>query len=216
MSKAHSLLITITFVLITFQLDTVDGGNGSHSTLLEVKELNIFDYRKMYNLRFNPSNIIKNSSEDTLEEIQVEAASEPETNIMKPNNKTLLYNVNLIGNRLKNILFGNGRTVLNAPPNHNTKQGKGLLNLFDIIQFENTICTVTTDINEFTGICYSAAECDSYGGVAVDVCAQGVGVCCVCEWVFSESYYLLVTSIHFQSKLPAEVSLIRWCLTSKA
>lgn len=181
MSKAHLLLIALPVVLITFQLDTVDGGNESQSPILEVKELNIYDYRKMYNLRFNPSNIIKNDSETTFTEVQIPSASEPESNIMKPNNRTLLDNVNLIGNRLKNMLFGNGQTVVSAP------KGKGLLNIFDIIQFENTVCTVTTDINELVGICYSDLECASYGGVAVDKCAQGVGVCCVCELVFSES-----------------------------
>lgn len=175
MSKAHPFLITSTFVLITFQLDTASSTN--ESSLLQVKELNIFDYRKMYNLRFNPSNIMKSESEALLQEA---SSSEPESHIMKPNNKTLLYNVDLIGNRIKNILFGNGQTVLNAP-----KQGKGLLNLFDIIQFENTVCTVATDINELTGICYSALECVSYGGVAVDKCAQGVGVCCVCGFFTS-------------------------------
>lgn len=177
MSEAHPLLITFTLVLITFQLDTVNSRNESRKTLLEVNELNIFDYRKMYNLRFNPSNIIKNDNATVVEEVQSQAASEPESNIMKPSNKTLLYNVSWIGNRLKNILFGNGQTVISSP-----KHGKGLLNLFDIIQFENSVCTVTTEINEVTGICYSAAECDSYGGIAVDKCAQGVGVCCVCEF----------------------------------
>lgn len=178
MSKAHSLIITFTLVLITFQLDTVAGRNESQSTLFEVKDLNLFNYRKMYNLRFNPSKIMKSH----LEEVQSQSASEPVSHIMKPSNKSLLYNVNWIGNRLKNILYGNGQTVLKTP-----KHGKGLLNLFDIIQFENTVCTVTTEINELTGICYSAAECDSYGGVAIDQCAQGVGVCCVCELMISES-----------------------------
>lgn len=59
---------------------------------------------------------------------------------------------------------------------------KGFLNLFEVIQFENSKCSVSMgDIRSMSGTCYHEFECQSLGGIATESCADGVGVCCICK-----------------------------------
>jgi len=54
------------------------------------------------------------------------------------------------------------------------RQDKGF-NVINIVKFNNDACT--TGSGE-SGVCYTASECSSLGGVASGSCAKGFGVCC--------------------------------------
>lgn len=56
------------------------------------------------------------------------------------------------------------------------------LNLFNVIKFDNIPCKSNQPmLTEMSGTCYHAEECNQMGGVAVDNCADGFGVCCACK-----------------------------------
>lgn len=55
--------------------------------------------------------------------------------------------------------------------------GPRFLNLFNVIKFDNIPCVSS----EMSGTCYHDEECRKMGGVAVDRCADGFGVCCACQ-----------------------------------
>lgn len=50
-----------------------------------------------------------------------------------------------------------------------------LLNVFNVVRFPNDGCNTTGDTY---GVCYTATECISLGGVSAGTCASGFGVCC--------------------------------------
>ncbi|KAG4077894.1 hypothetical protein HA402_013828 [Bradysia odoriphaga] len=57
------------------------------------------------------------------------------------------------------------------------------LNVFNIIKFENVPCTSSKPpLTPLDGTCYHKFECDQRGGIAVDTCAGGYGVCCVFQF----------------------------------
>lgn len=67
-------------------------------------------------------------------------------------------------------------------------KSKGFLSLFEVIKFENTKCSVAMEdididirVRALEGVCYHEFECKSLGGIPTEPCAEGVGVCCVCE-----------------------------------
>lgn len=60
--------------------------------------------------------------------------------------------------------------------------GQRFLNVFNVIKFENGPCTSTQEgLAEMSGICYQDFQCTEMGGSAIDECADGLGVCCVCK-----------------------------------
>lgn len=60
--------------------------------------------------------------------------------------------------------------------------GQRFLSLFNVIKFANIPCASDrAPLRSLNGTCYNRHECDELGGVAVDECAGGYGVCCVCE-----------------------------------
>lgn len=66
------------------------------------------------------------------------------------------------------------------------------LNVFNIIKFENVPCvTSKPPLTSLDGTCYHKYECDQLGGIAVDTCAGGFGVCCVCKSTFCPKHYPL-------------------------
>jgi len=50
-----------------------------------------------------------------------------------------------------------------------------LLNVFNIVKFPNDGCNSS---NNAYGVCYTATECTSLGGLSSGSCASGFGVCC--------------------------------------
>lgn len=84
--------------------------------------------------------------------------------------------LNLIRRRVKQW-FTSG-IDLNAP----IINGQRFLNVFNIIKFENSECTSTQEmLDEMTGTCYHDYQCTEMGGTSIGECADGLGVCCICE-----------------------------------
>lgn len=95
------------------------------------------------------------------------------THIMTPSR--VHTTLQLIKQRVTNLL-ANG---LYTDPNNG---GQRFLSLFNVIKFANVPCsTGRPPLTPLNGTCYNQQECDELGGVAVDECANGFGVCCVCE-----------------------------------
>lgn len=61
------------------------------------------------------------------------------------------------------------------------KKNKRFLNIFTILQFENSRCQAQGSFLSYEGTCYHRTECQSLGGFIMGACAKGFGVCCVCE-----------------------------------
>lgn len=94
------------------------------------------------------------------------------TNIMKPSRVQLA--IEFLKNRFKQ-LFQFRRTL---PPLNE----KRFLNVFSLIKFQNIPCATDNSLlTQLNGTCYNKIECDQLGGVVVEKCADGFGVCCVCE-----------------------------------
>lgn len=59
------------------------------------------------------------------------------------------------------------------------------LNVFNVIQFDNSICMSTkSGFSDISGICYPDYQCSQMGGIVIDYCADGMGACCICEYNF--------------------------------
>lgn len=110
----------------------------------------------------------------------------PMTDVTRPKNY-LRDALNYFKSRLKQ-LFNYG-LFLNVPLAQPQNGASRFLSLFNVIKFENIPCTSSqTMLTEMSGTCYHVDECRQMGGTAVDNCADGFGVCCVCE------YHLIVGS----------------------
>ena len=53
----------------------------------------------------------------------------------------------------------------------------GAFSLFSVVSFDNLQCQTNMESKMF-GICFTAEECSSKGGIASGNCASGFGVCC--------------------------------------
>ena len=53
----------------------------------------------------------------------------------------------------------------------------GQFGIFSVVQFPNNECTTQADTT-VKGVCMSADDCGSKGGVEDGNCASGFGVCC--------------------------------------
>lgn len=107
------------------------------------------------------------------------------TNIMKPSRVQAA--LQFINTRVKDFIkygLGPGTPVVNRV-NATAAPGSGqrFLNLFNVIKFDNVPCaSQLAPLTPLNGTCYHKFECDQLGGVAVDECAGGFGVCCVCMY----------------------------------
>lgn len=74
--------------------------------------------------------------------------------------------------------------------------GQRFLNVFNVIKFDNSPCTSTQEgLSEMTGICYHDYQCTQMGGISIDECADGLGVCCVCM----RKYLLIYLEMFFDA-----------------
>lgn len=97
------------------------------------------------------------------------------TNVMQPTS-TLRDTLDFIRTRLKQ-LFTSGLN-LNIP----ISNGQRFLSVFNVINLESVPCTSTQPlITEMSGVCYHDYDCSQKGGTAIDACADGLGVCCICK-----------------------------------
>lgn len=84
-----------------------------------------------------------------------------------------------IGDKFKRLFNYGLQISLPLPAQHG---GPRFLNLFNVIKFENTPCTSSeTMLSEMSGTCYHDDECRDMGGIPIDKCADGFGVCCACK-----------------------------------
>lgn len=96
------------------------------------------------------------------------------TNIMTPSH--VQSTIQLIKSRVKHLF------TYGLEANEAAKNGQRFLNIFNVIKFQNVPCSSQkAPLTSMNGTCYNQDECDQLGGVVVDVCAGGFGVCCVCE-----------------------------------
>lgn len=85
--------------------------------------------------------------------------------------------IDYIGDKIKQIFTYGLQLSLPLPQ----QGGPRFLNLFNVIKFENTPCTSSeTMLSEMSGTCYHDEECRDMGGIVIDNCADGFGVCCAC------------------------------------
>ena len=55
----------------------------------------------------------------------------------------------------------------------------GAFSLFSVVSFDNMQCQTNMDTTTtMYGVCFTAEECTSKGGIASGNCASGFGVCC--------------------------------------
>jgi hypothetical protein len=113
---------------------------------------------------------------------------ESRNHIMRPNNR-VEHALDFLAERLKKLLYysnDKSRPESKVSPQLTTL-GK-FLNLFSLIKFENIPCvTAHKPLRQLSGTCYNEVECFNLGGIAVDRCANGFGVCCVCEFQIEDS-----------------------------
>lgn len=141
------------------------------------------DYKNIYKLRFNPnendfvkntklSEVIENAvtavcEEEILEEVTTEVPINIK-NIMKPNS------LNFLSPQIKSFL--------NFTKSESSNGSKRFLNLFNIIKFQNGPCFSSNILyGQMNGTCFHKMECDQLGGLSLNSCANGFGVCCVCK-----------------------------------
>lgn len=114
------------------------------------------------------------------------AESNATTNIMKPSRVQAA--LQFINTRVKEFIkYGlrpGGTPVINrVNATAATGSGQRFLNLFNVIKFDNVPCATQLEpLTPLNGTCYHKFECDQLGGVAVDECAGGFGVCCICMY----------------------------------
>ncbi|XP_058811178.1 uncharacterized protein LOC131676068 [Topomyia yanbarensis] len=96
--------------------------------------------------------------------------------------------VALIGERLQKLfLHSLEPNTTESQVIERLKSPLTLFSVFNVIKFENAPCLAKRD-NQATayGICYHEVECNQLGGVPMDLCAAGFGVCCVFQLGCSE------------------------------
>lgn len=120
---------------------------------------------------------------DETQLIQMTNKPSQTTNIMKPSRVQAA--LQFFNSRVKQLLtYGLTPTApAKISPPSNGNNGQRFLNLFNVIKFQNIPCASDkAPLTRLNGTCYHKFECDQLGGVAVDECAGGFGVCCVCKY----------------------------------
>lgn len=129
---------------------------------------------------------------------------ESRKHIMRPNNR-VEHALDFLAERLKKLMLSTAdksRPEAKLSP-HLTSLGR-FLNLFSLIKFENVPCiTAMKPLRQLMGTCYNEVDCMGLGGIAVDRCANGFGVCCICEFTFIDFYF----SPLFQGRLIRRIFL---------
>lgn len=73
--------------------------------------------------------------------------------------------------------------------NASVVNGQRFLNVFNVIKFENSPCmSMQERLTQMSGICYHDYECTEMGGISIDTCADGLGVCCICKSITLEVF----------------------------
>lgn len=155
---------------------------NSSENVLNLNKNRYLDYKNIYKLRFNPiendfgkntklSEVLENAvtvcEEEILEEVTTEVPINNK-NIMRPNS------LNFLSPQIKSFL--------NFTKSESSNGSKRFLNLFNIIKFQNGPCFASNILyGQMNGTCFHKTECDQLGGLSLNSCANGFGVCCVCK-----------------------------------
>lgn len=125
-----------------------------------------------------PNLVTSNNSLQNVEEI---VPDETRNHIMKPSNN-FANALNFLAARLKKLLYySTDKNRIESKISPQLSSLGRFLNLFTIIKFDNVPCTTARKpLRQLSGTCYHEIECLQLGGIAVDRCAKGFGVCCVC------------------------------------
>lgn len=117
-------------------------------------------------------------------------------NILSPN-KTKFTHISL-NNTIENINVFRKRPNIyrRCPPLRPNKRkplssrqrNKKFLEVFQIVEFQNEICTSSSGLE---GKCLHEYECKSAGGAPMGDCADGYGTCCVSKYLINISTLLL-------------------------
>lgn len=117
--------------------------------------------------------------------------------IMRPNNR-VEHALNFLANRMKNLIYYSGDDKIHqskvAP--HLLTLGK-FLNLFSLMRFDNIAClTGRKPLRQLSGTCLNEVECVNLGGISMDRCANGFGVCCICKYRFFVVFFFRSTNFY--------------------
>lgn len=150
----------------------------SSETILESSTLQTLNENVGQNS--NENNSSNNASIDTTKQVFDETNNQ---HIMKPNNR-VEHALNFLANRMKNLIYYGGDEKI-----HQTKVAPHLLtlgkflNLFSLMRFDNVPClTGRKPMRQLSGTCLNEVECINLGGISMDRCANGFGVCCICQY----------------------------------
>lgn len=143
------------------------------------------DYKNIYKLRFNPNenDFVKNTKlSEVLENVITVCDEEVTTTEIPVNNK---IEKNIMKPNSLNFLTPQIKSFLNFNKTEQSLQNNGskrFLNLFNIIKFQNGPCFTSNILyGQMNGTCFHKMECDQLGGLSLNSCANGFGVCCVCK-----------------------------------
>ena len=133
-------------------------------------------------------NVAQNSNENKSSSNNgvIDTAKQDEANkhhIMKPNNR-VEHALNFLANRMKHLVYYGGDQKIHESKvsPHLLTLGK-FLNLFSLIRFDNIPClTGRKPLRQLSGTCLNEVECVNSGGISMDRCANGFGVCCICKY----------------------------------
>lgn len=141
-------------------------------------ELPLVHVSKEPNVQMLSTNLAANNS---LQNIEETVRDETRNHIMKPSNK-FANALNFLAARLKKLLYySTDKNRIESKISPQLSSMGRFLNLFTIIKFDNIPCTTARKpLRQLSGTCYHEIECLHLGGIAVDRCAKGFGVCCVC------------------------------------
>lgn len=133
------------------------------------------------NINFTLSNFVQDEVEDDKSEM-IEGAHSTH-HIMKPNNR-VEHALNFLANRMKNLLYyGNdpARPESQIVSPHLLSLGK-FLNVFSSLRFDNGPCIAGhRPMRQLSGSCVNEVECINFGGISMNRCGNGLGVCCICK-----------------------------------
>lgn len=120
-------------------------------------------------------------SNNSLQNAEEMVKDETRNHIMKPSNN-FANALNFLAARLKKLLYySTDKDRIESKISPQLSSLGRFLNLFTIIKFDNVPCiTARKPLRQLSGTCYHELECLQLGGMAVDRCAKGFGVCCVC------------------------------------
>lgn len=136
------------------------------------------DLNTRYGLRYKPPN----RRLDVISEDNGEFANFEENEIYSENrvtsslNQVFSYILARLGSLFRRYQATEAKGFANKP-------GRRFLNLFNIVRFPNEPCaTSNKSLRQLNGTCYHQLECEQLGGVGIENCANGFGVCCICKY----------------------------------